>query len=263
MFNLLKMHLFRARRYKLTWILPIVLVLILALVFGIVALVERLAYTDMTVETSLSAPTLSVDFFLTTLSMLKAQIIPLMLCMFVLLFLGIDRSTGYIKNIVGYLDNKVGVAGASLLLSAIYLLGLILVTCLVSLVSCVLIYDRIEFSDFGTFISYLGVFYLSTLAFSMLLIMLADLMNRHIMVMVLGVLFLVFETVIYMPLNALIDYLSKSSFDLARYLPMLGTTLLLPDKSDPKFLIRLVLIAFGLLVGSFVLDVVALKKKDI
>lgn len=263
MFNLLKMHLFRARRYKLTWILPIVLILILALVFGIEALVMRLSYSDMAEGALLSAPELSVDFFTTTVSMLKAQIIPMMLCMFILLFLSIDRSTGYIKNIVGYLDNKVGVAGASLLLAAIYLLGLILVTALVSLISCILIYDRIEFYDFGTFISFLGVFYLSTLAVIMLLIMLADLMNRHIMVMVLGVLFIVFEPIIYLPINLLIDYLTESTFDLAAYLPMLGSLLLLPGKSNPDLLIRLALISAGLLIGSFVLDVVALKKKDI
>lgn len=267
MSNLLKMHLFRARRSKLTWILPIILAALLALEYGVIYLLNSLftpAEIEIINDTGTNEIISSRNYFENVISMLQAQFIPMMLSMFLLMFLGIDRSTGFIKNIVSYMENKCHVAGANLLLALIYLTGLVVLSMLVCLGGCLLIYDRVTFDGIGGFLSFLLVFYLSTLFFVMLLIALADLSGKHVLVMILGVLFLVFGPILFNLINLLINYLTDSEtfFVVQRYLPLSGLSEL-SIRSSFSDLARIGSIALALLIGSFALDVVVLKKQDI
>lgn len=267
MSNLLKMHLFRARRGKLTWILLIVLVAFLVVQYGAMYLMRDLLSTSAMEELSgLSSTPMpnTTNFFDNVIVMFQAQFIPMVLSIFILLFLGIDRSSGFIKNIVSYLDNKYSVAGASLLLCLIYQSVLVLVTLGISLGSCYLIYDNVSFANAGGFFKFLAVFYLSTLSFTMLLVMLADLSGKHVLMMILGVLFLAFGTLLYQLIDLLVAYLRDGdcSFVIEKYLPPGGLQTLSATSPTEAFL-RIGGLGAVVLVGAFLLDVVALKKQDI
>lgn len=274
MSNLLKMHLFRARKYKLTWILPGILVLLIALMFGVMWLEnEFLSSMEMGVHPDVSVGEVSIassdytvnsqSYFEGVLVMLQTGFVPMLLIMYVLLFFVIDRSTGFIKNIVGYMDNKVSVAGASLLFTAIYLTVLVVVTMLVSLIGCYLVFDKVTYDGFGNFIKFLVVFYLAALSFTMILIWLADLTGKHAMMMILGILVLAFGTLFYQLIDLLIRYLRDGGdFMIEKYLPIGGLQTLSLDSPASAFL-RIGAISLAVLIGTFFLDVAALKKQDI
>lgn len=274
MSNLLKMHLFRARKYKLTWVLPGILILLIAIMFGAMWLESELfssfeaeSFAEVSVGevdlvSSAYSPT-SSSYFDTVLLMLQTGFIPMLLIMYVLLFFAIDRSTGFIKNIVGYMDNKSSVAGANLLFSAIYLTVLVAVTMLVSLPASYLIFDQVTYDGIGGFLKYLAVFYLSALSFTMILIWLADKTGKHPIMMILGIIVLAFGSLLYMLINYLVEYLRDGGdFMIQKYLPIGGLQTLALDSPALDFM-RIGGISLAILVGAFFLDVVALKKQDI
>jgi hypothetical protein len=258
MCNLLKMDLYRLRRYKLTYVLLGLMALMMLLTMFITAMmISPSAFYDEPQKTVCSFPLLMREM------MMNYHMLPLLLAMFLLLFLQADRMTGFLKTVAGYLGRKLPIVLTNLTIAAIYLVLLTLVMFVIAIPGCLLMFDRVTFEQMGGFICYLLLYMLLTLAYCALLLLLADLTGKYVLAMIFGSIYAIYAPILY----ALIDFLHNSSegaktLVIEKYLPFGNLVYLSYDSSGKDFAYAAIW-GVVILVGSAALDVLVLKKKDL
>lgn len=254
--NLIKMNLFRLRKSKLTYLLGGMTVLLILVILGVTALEKEL--TTGWYDNDLFA----TEFYTFLRTCLGRAYLTAFVGLYMMMFLGTDRSTGFIKNIAGYLDNKFTVVGANLLTGAIYLGFLLILALIVSVPMTFVIHDKVTFGSFGSFAAYLGTCLFCTLCVLQVFLLLGDLTKRHFLFGILGMIYMFLAEALFLLVDLLVTWLAQKEFIVERWIPSCSWTKL-TDFSEPVDYLRYLGVAAVLGVGAFVLDAVCLKKKDL
>lgn len=257
--NILKMNLFRMARTRTTYILAGVAVALQLLLFFITYLTESAIEGMYTAEFEIEIAHSAFEAFLMQGTLPGSTLISLL---FVMMFFSSEISTGYIKNLVGYEGNKFALAGANLITTVLYSLFVTILNVGVSILFSVIFFKSVTFEGLGNFLGYLGVTYLETVAFITLILAWSDRKGKHVLRMILGVVYLIYAMLIYQLINLAVDWIWEKQISIGKY-TLLGGMSTLNLESEPKAFFLLGGIALAVLVLAFFLDVIALKKREL
>lgn len=256
MANLIKMQLFRMKRSRLGYFMTGGMVLMSLLIYTITYFITSSDFM-MYVNNDLAGET-----FETTAFTLLGMFMPMFLPIILLNFLGTNHSTGYTKNLVGYLDNSLAVAGSQLVIGVLYLLVLLVAYLVVTVVAGVIVTGSFWFDNAGKAIAAIAVQCLIALAYTFLWQAVADLLKKPLLGMIFSIIYVAFSQFIYLLVDQLVQALSNytSSFALEKY-TLLGNAQLVSGNAATEDLLRATVIALVILGGSFALDMLACKKR--
>ena len=262
MTNILKMNLFRFKRSRVAYVLAAVAVFFCMLVQTITFLVNRsmpqLPVTGMGGETLDWGLTVKTDILNVTMGSIGLIIVPAVMVLFALLFLNGDLTNGYAKNLVGYTGNKRALATANILIPAIYSAGVLILCVVVSIGYGCILFQNVEFKNVGHFLLTVLIMYMEIMGYIMMLVALADLSGRHVLVMILGLVYVLYNNLFYQLINLIVD----TDFRIEKYTLLGGMTSLRAD-SEPKWYFISAAIALAVFIGFFALDIVGLKKREL
>ncbi|MCQ2430530.1 MAG: hypothetical protein MJ192_09385 [Clostridia bacterium] len=262
--NILKMNLFRMKSTRIVYAMAIVSLGLSLLFFGIDWLITS-ALSDISdfVNNPPGMEPAGTNVWGITRNTMMLGSVPLGAVMATLLFFFTEVSTGYAKNLVGYETNKYDHAGADLLTSAFYTGCLMLVTVILFFILAVLGYDNPEFGNAGKFFVWLVISFIEVLAFITLLKALSDATGKTILFMILGGVYPLLASSVYQLIDlAVIFGLDVEDFAVEKY-TLLGGISSYNLSAEWSGLIILGVIAAAVLVGAYLLDVLALKKREL
>ena len=266
MLNNLRMNLFRMKKNKLTYILAGVSVGLYLLLFGVELLISKArngVLSGLEIETDLPLPDLTAaryNVFDSVVGML--MFLPMLTMMFTMIFFFTEISGGYAKNLIGYRGSKPACVCANLLTSLIFSFSVLLLSAFLGAVLSALCYKNPTAEHTGKYLLFLLMSLAEIMAFNMVVLALGDLTNKHILLMIFGVIFVVYAPLVEELLSLGIYFLFEKEIDFYRY-TILGGISNYSMETPAKDMIISTVIALAELGLGFVLDVAALKKQEL
>lgn len=267
MFNVIKMYLYRMKRSKITYLLPVI-----AIVF---CLVEELItyftmkemgldYVNLPGNIPLDGIT-GVDLLPIILTFVTMMIVPTMCILFSMAFLNGDMQSGYAKNIIGYTGNRKKQAVAEIVIPFLFTVGLIIVCVIVTLGVGLILFKKPEFKNVGKFFLTLLVMLMELMAFLMIIKWFADATGKYVLAMILGAVYALYSMLIYELIDIIVNRNSENPFDgfkIEKY-TLLGGMVANNTNSDGKDFALSAGIAIVVFIVFFFLDVKAMEKREL
>ena len=181
---------------------------------------------------------------------------------FILLFIAVDYSTGYVKNIVGYRVNKFNCCMANTLIVCVYAAIIFVINIAFGLGFTAIFYKVAEWKGLGKFLMYLLVNFIDTVAFTQLLLFLSDVIKKNVPVMIIGLIYAMMSSLVYLLVDLLVQWAGVEDFLTQRY-TILGAALELNVLSEWGDFARMGAIGLGALILFFILDCIVMKKREV
>lgn len=260
MLNMLKMNLFRMKKNRSAYVMLGVSALIQCLLIFISWLEQSTIQGLLEIPIDIHAPhNVFTDL------MMQGTIPGIMMIslLFSMLFFSSEYSSGYLKNLIGYQGNKFALAGSNLVTVAIYTFAVTVVNVAVTILLAVLCYEKVSFANAGKDIGYIVIIYLESVAYTMLFVAWSDRNGKHVLKMILGALYTMYAMIFYLLINLAVQKMFDIEvFHIEKY-TLLGGLSSLPAGSEAKDFIILGAIALLVLEAAYLLDVLALKKREL
>lgn len=279
MLNTFRMYVYRMMKSRLTYGILIAAFLMCALIF----------FTDTFVPMMSLSKALGIESaveqngFDMLRSMFAVGFHTVILTIFPIMFFAVDYSTGYVKNLVGYRTDKVKLCGANLLLTVVYVLAGYIINLLFGSIIILIFCKNVAWQGAGKFLLYILVNIIETVCYAQIMLFLADFMKKNIGAMIICMVYGFLSSIIYLLVDLIaannVDnaFLTETSdysvnvtvnpevareFLIERYTILGGASVLNRESAYGDFL-RMGLIALGVLILFFFLDVLALNKRDV
>ena len=181
---------------------------------------------------------------------------------FILLFIAVDYSTGYVKNIVGYRVNKFNCCMANTLIVCVYAAIIFVINIAFGLGFTAIFYKVAEWKGFGKFLMYLLVNFIDTVAFTQLLLFLSDVIKKNVPVMIIGLIYTMMSSLVYLLVDLLLQWAGVENFTMQKY-TILGAAMELNVLSEWGDFARMGAIGLGALILFFILDCIVMKKREV
>ncbi len=258
--NNFKMQLYRMLRSRLTYVFIGVSVIIALLGFFAELLEGQILVELMGTPGALDD--ITYNGFTKITDIFAVNFHTICVSAFILLFIAVDYSTGYVKNIVGYRVNKFNCCMANTLIVCVYAAVVFIINIVIGLSFTAIFYKVAEWEGIGKFLMYMLVNFIDTIAFTQLLLFLSDVMKKNVPVMIIGLIYTMMSSLVYLLVDLLVQWAGAENFTLQKY-TILGAAMELKVTSAWGDFARMGAIGLAALILFFLLDCLVMKKREI